>query len=128
MSYYGDNTRWFVGRVVDINDPLKLDRIKVRIFGIHTEDTNMIPTADLPWSQVAIPTTEGGTSGLGFNTQIKPMAQVFGFFMDGRNSQLPLVIGSIPKIESPVGDTKLAEGAALQSLIARSMLFAMTSF
>ena len=114
MSYYGDNTRWFVGRVVDINDPLKLDRIKVRIFGIHTEDTNMIPTADLPWAQVAIPTTEGGTSGLGFNTQIKPMAQVFGFFMDGRNSQLPLVIGSIPKIESPVGDTKLAEGAALQ--------------
>ena len=114
MSYYGDNTRWFVGRVVDINDPLKLDRIKVRIFGIHTEDTNMISTADLPWAQVAIPTTEGGTSGLGFNTQIKPMAQVFGFFMDGRNSQLPLVIGSIPKIESLVGDTKLAEGAALQ--------------
>ncbi len=114
MSYYGDNTRWFVGRVVDINDPLKLDRVKVRIFGIHTEDTSMISTADLPWAQVAIPTTEGGTSGLGFNTQVKPMAQVFGFFMDGRNSQLPLVIGSIPKIESSVGDTKLAEGAALQ--------------
>lgn len=114
MSYYGDNTRWFVGRVVDINDPLKLDRVKVRIFGIHTQDTNMIPTADLPWAQVAIPTTEGGTSGLGFNTQIKPMAQVFGFFMDGKNSQLPLIIGSIPKIESLAGDTKLAEGSLLQ--------------
>ena len=114
MSYYGDSTRWFLGRVVDINDPLKLDRVKVRIFGIHTQDTTMIPTDDLPWAQVAIPTTEGGTSGLGFNTQIKPMAQVFGFFMDGKNSQLPLVIGSIPKIESPVGDTKLAEGFVLQ--------------
>ncbi len=114
MSYYGDSTRWFVGRVVDINDPLKLDRVKVRIFGIHTQDTNMIPTADLPWAQVAIPTTEGGTSGLGFNTQIKPMAQVFGFFMDGKNSQLPLIIGSIPKIESLAGDTKLAEGSLLQ--------------
>ena len=34
MSYYGDSTRWFLGRVVDINDPLKLDRVKVRIFEI----------------------------------------------------------------------------------------------
>ena len=100
QTYYGDSTRWFVGRVIDVNDPLKLDRVKVRIFGIHTENTTLIPTADLPWAQVAIPTTEGGTSGLGANTQLKPMAQVFGFFLDGKDSQLPLIIGSIPKIES----------------------------
>ena len=109
QSYYGDSTRWFVGRVIDVNDPLKLDRVKVRIFGIHTEDTSLIPTADLPWAQVSIPTTEGGTSGLGANMQLKPMAQVFGFFLDGQNSQLPLIIGSIPKIESTGGDTKMNE-------------------
>tara|TARA_A100001388_G_scaffold262540_1_gene232183 strand:+ start:639 stop:1484 length:846 start_codon:yes stop_codon:yes gene_type:complete len=100
QMFYGDHNRWFVGLVIDVNDPLKLDRVKVRIQGIHTEDTTLIPNADLPWAQVAIPVTEGGSSGIGANSSIKPRAQVFGFFLDGKNSQLPLVIGSIPKIES----------------------------
>lgn len=113
MTYYGDSTRWFIGRVVDIDDPLKQDRVKVRIFGVHTENTKLIPTEDLPWAQVAIPTTEGGVSGLGANAQLKPMAQVFGFFLDGRNSQLPLVIGSIPKIESNAGDTTKAQSDSI---------------
>ena len=100
QMFYGDQNRWFVGLVIDVNDPLKLDRVKVRIQGIHTEDTTLIPNSDLPWAQVAIPVTEGGSSGIGANSSIKPRAQVFGFFLDGKNSQLPLVIGSIPKIES----------------------------
>ena len=100
QMFYGDHNRWFVGLVIDVNDPLKLDRVKVRIQGIHTEDTTLIPNSDLPWAQVAIPVTEGGSSGIGANSSIKPRAQVFGFFLDGKNSQLPLVIGSIPKIES----------------------------
>ena len=98
--FYGDHSRWFIGLVIDVNDPLKLDRVKVRIQGIHTPDTTLIPNADLPWAQVAIPVTEGGSSGLGANSSLKPRAQVYGIFLDGRNSQLPLVIGSIPKIET----------------------------
>ena len=100
QMFYGDQNRWFIGLVVDVDDPLKLDRVKVRIQGVHTPDTTLIPNADLPWAQVAIPVTEGGSSGLGANSSLKPRAQVFGFFLDGKNSQLPLVIGSIPKIES----------------------------
>jgi len=100
QMFYGDHNRWFVGLVIDVNDPLKLDRVKVRIQGIHTHDTTLIPNADLPWAQVIIPVTEGGSSGIGANCSIKPRAQVFGFFLDGKNSQLPLVVGSIPKIES----------------------------
>ena len=100
QMFYGDHNRWFVGLVIEVNDPLKLDRVKVRIQGIHTHDTTLIPNEDLPWAQVAIPVTEGGSSGIGANSSIKPRAQVFGFFLDGKNSQLPLVIGSIPKIES----------------------------
>ena len=98
--FYGDQNRWFVGLVIDVNDPLKLDRVRVRIQGIHTHDTSLIPNSDLPWAQVAIPVTEGGSSGLGANSSLKPRAQVFGFFFlkDAvsriRNS------GSIPKIES----------------------------
>ena len=109
QMFYGDHNRWFVGLVIDVNDPLKLDRVKVRIQGIHTEDTTLIPNADLPWAQVAIPVTEGGSSGIGANSSIKPRAQVFGFFLDGKNSQLPLVIGSIPKIESYANQSGDAE-------------------
>tara|TARA_B100000212_G_scaffold85333_1_gene62098 strand:- start:1186 stop:2034 length:849 start_codon:yes stop_codon:yes gene_type:complete len=100
INFYGDKNRWFIGLVIDINDPLKLDRVRVRIQGIHTHDTTLIPNDDLPWAQVAIPVTEDGSSGLGANSSLKPRAQVFGFFLDGKDSQLPLIIGSIPKIES----------------------------
>ena len=51
-EYYGDSIRWFIGTVVDINDPMKLDRVKVRVYGIHTSDTVSIPTDDLPWASV----------------------------------------------------------------------------
>ena len=98
-EYYGDETRWFVGVVKDINDPVELGRVKVRIFGIHTENVDDISDGDLPWAQVAAPITEGGSSGIGTNIGIKPQAQVYGIFLDGKNSQLPLVLGSIPKFE-----------------------------
>ena len=99
-EFYGDTTRWFIGVVVDNVDPLRLDRVRVRIHGIHGADTSMIDTPDLPWAQVAIPVTEGGSSGIGANSQLKVRAQVFGIFLDGQNSQLPLVLGSVPKIET----------------------------
>ena len=106
-DFYGDNFRWFVGVVVDINDPLRLDRVKVRIHGIHTGNEELqnkaekirIANDDLPWAQVVIPNTEPGVTGLGSNSQLKTRAQVFGVFLDGRDSQHPLVLGSIPKIE-----------------------------
>ena len=99
-DYYGDNFRWFIGVVVSNYDPLKLDRVRVRIHGIHSESTTDIPDEDLPWAQVNIPVTEDGSSGLGTNSQLKNRAQVFGIFLDGKDSQMPLVLGSIPKLES----------------------------
>ena len=92
MSYYGDETRWFIGTVINNVDPLKLDRVKVRIHGIHSESITDIADEDLPWAQVNIPVTEGGSSGLGSNSQLKVRAQVFGIFLDGRNSQMPLFL------------------------------------
>ena len=41
------------------------------------------------------------------NVIVKNRAQVFGIFLDGKNSQLPLVLGSIPKIE--LDDNELSE-------------------
>lgn len=97
IDFYGDQTRWFIGRVVSLSDPLQLGRIKVRIFGVHSENTIDIPDADLPWAQIVAPITEGGTSGLGNNLGIQIGSNVFGIFLDGMHSQLPLVVGSLPK-------------------------------
>ena len=101
-EFYGDNTRWFMGRVIDATPPAGLEgRIRIRIFGIHSDDVNDIPQADLPWAQVMSPSHSYGVSGLGVNTMIQANALVFGIFLDGSNSQLPIVLGSLPHIEYP---------------------------
>ncbi len=102
-QYYGDNNRWFIGRVIDSRgDPLGLGRVKVRIYGIHPEDDVLVTKEDLPWASVVVPVTEGGVGGFGTNVGIQNQAQVYGIFLDGLASQLPLVLGSIPKFEQPL--------------------------
>ena len=51
---------------------------------------------------------------------MKPRAQVFGFFLDGKNSQLPLVVGSIPKIESYANQSGDADNIKYPSLDKKS--------
>ena len=102
-DYYGDETRWFLGTVVRVDgDPERLGRVKVRIYGVHPDDPYECPEGDLPWASVVLPSTEAGASGYGGTVGIKPTAQVFGIFLDGKNSQLPLILGSIPKKESSI--------------------------
>ena len=114
MDFYGDHTRWFIGDIKSINDPLQLGRAQVRIYGIHVGSQNDIPDADLPWAQPLMPITEGGTNGLGNNLGIQVGARVFGVFLDGEHSQNPLILGSPPKYEeaAPGGKTtnQLARG------------------
>ena len=47
MNNY-NNLIWWMGVVEDRQDPEQLGRCKVRIFGYHTEDINVLPTEDLP--------------------------------------------------------------------------------
>ena len=103
-NFYGDKHRWWIGVVIDNQDPLRVGRIRVRIYGIHNEDKNEVPDNALPWAQVVIPTTEDGVSGLGRQVGLKPGAQVFGVFLDGSHSQVPLVVGSMPRFEQTVFD------------------------
>lgn len=101
-QFYGDDNRWFVATVVNTIPPVSLEgRIKIRIHGVHNLYTGEIPEKDLPWAQVVLPTTEGGSSGIGKSVGIVPGSFVFGVFMDGKSSQIPLVLGSIPRIEFP---------------------------
>ncbi len=99
MNFYGDSIRWFIATVVDINDPLEMGRVRVRVHGIHGESTADIPTVDLPFAQVMADVRQGGVSGIGSNVGIKENAQVFGIFLDGKSSQVPLILGSLTKME-----------------------------
>jgi hypothetical protein len=101
IEFYGDQTRWFFGSVVDVMDPEKLGRVKVRVFGVYDskdeENKNLIADNDLPWAQIVVPVTTGIHEGKGQNLGLLVGTQVFGMFLDGKSSQLPMVIGTVPK-------------------------------
>ena len=100
-EFYGDETRWFVGVVEEVGgDEPKLGRVKVRIYGVHGNETE-VPRDDLPYAHTLVPTTEPGVSGLGRNPYLQPGATVFGIFLDGKLSQLPMILGSIPTMGRP---------------------------
>lgn len=109
-DFYGDETRWFIGIVEDINDPEQLGRVRVRIYGLHSPYYQDIEVEDLPWSNVLIPATEGGISGTGRSPNgLNQGAYVFGIFLDGKRSQNPLIFGSIPRIETADGNNIVPE-------------------
>jgi hypothetical protein len=95
-EFYGDDSRWFIGVVSQIGDVRNLGRVRVRIFGIHNEDTSKVKKSDLPWASVVVPVTQGGVSGSTMPDGIQVGAQVYGIFLDGKHSQSPLILGSIP--------------------------------
>ena len=119
QEYYGDQNRWFIGIVKDIQDPLELGRVRVRIYGVHPDKTIDAEDDDLPWAQVLVPITEGGSSGIGTNIGIKVQSQVYGIFLDGKDSQLPLVLGSIPKYEKPISTNYLNPSSAVPQELQR---------
>lgn len=81
------NINFFIGVVEDNNDPRKEGRIKVRAFGIHGTNAQ-IQTPDLPWATMIVPN---------INFSVPPLnAWVFGFFIDGRDAQQPMILGIIP--------------------------------
>jgi len=102
---------WFVGVVEDRSDPKSLGRLRVRCLGYHTEDLVKLPTADLPWSHVMNPITSATVSGLGQS----PLGAVegswvVGFFQDGEDAQMPVIIGTLPGIPDALPDTEAKKG------------------
>ena len=96
---------WFNGVVEDRQDPEKLGRVRVRCVGIHTQDKSLLPTADLPWSQVILPTTSAGISGLGQSPAfLVEGTWVFGYFRDGQDCQEPMIIGTLPGVPSELSN------------------------
>lgn len=88
--------KWWVGVVEDRNDPEKLGRCKVRIFGYHIDDTNLLPTRDLPWATPVQSINSAAVSGIGSSpVGIVPGSWVVGWFLDGEDCQQPLIMGTI---------------------------------
>ena len=103
-EFYGDKTRWFIGTVVDNKPPFGLEgKVKVAIKGIHSTSLEDIPVEELPWADVLIPASVGGSSGHGEIPRLVPNTLVYGIFIDGELSQQPLVMGQLHTIESPSG-------------------------
>ena len=92
---------WFVGVVEDRNDPKFLGRVRVRCLGLHTDNLEKLPTADLPWAHPMNPITSATISGVG-QTPLGPVegTWVVGFFSDGAESQTPIIMGTLPGVPS----------------------------
>ena len=101
-NFYGkDGFIWFTGVVEDRDDPDKLGRVRVRCVGYHTDDVTKIPTADLPWAWVMMPTTTSSMGGLGEGMPfIVEGSWVIGFWRDATTMQEPVVIGTLPGVPS----------------------------
>ena len=94
-DFIGQQFTWFTGVIENITDPDKLNRVKVRCVGFHTQDSKVVTTNDLPWATVIMPVTNASIKGNGGNHHLEIGSWVVGFFRDGRSAQDPMVMGSV---------------------------------
>jgi len=91
-----DGFYWWIGVVEDRDDPEKIGRCRVRILGYHIDNKEVLPTGDLPWAMPLQPITSAGISGKG-SSPTGPLegSWVVGFFMDGKDKQQPVIMGTM---------------------------------
>ena len=106
----GTSFNWWIGQIADdsvwreniICAPFEnkdenkgwARRYKVRILGLHDQGETKIPSEKLPWAQVMYPVTAGGfLAGSGQTPNLRQGNMVFGFFMDGPQMQVPIIMG-----------------------------------
>ena len=141
MSYYrlGDVFKWFIARVVDINDEEMLGRVKIRVIHEQTGDLGRNKKSygllddDLLW---AYPMSAIQSSSLNHKkiteleeyqvpdwidavglspTGIAVGTYCFGFYMDGQESNVPVIFGTYHKMSRfPEPPTDESTGKMLQ--------------
>ena len=109
-GFLGGSFLWWIGQIVDDStwrdniNPGKYEdktsipgwgrRYKVRIIGLHDQGETTIPSDQLPWAQVMYPVTAGGgQTGAMDSTKLRQGNMVFGFFLDGQERQVPVIMG-----------------------------------
>ena len=108
------NPLFFMGVVEDNEDPRLEGRVQVRAFGMHGSVKD-IPTEDLPWATCIMGNHDP------INVRVPPLnSWVFGFFIDGRDAQQPMILGAIPtQMVEPINPAKNGWGSALGNEIDR---------
>ena len=100
-DYLGrDGYTWWVGEVEDIEDPSQIGRVRVRILGWYTGNSegdaylSEVPRETLPWATCLLPCDQPQIKSAGTATELQVGAWVLGFFLDGEEAQLPCVLGA----------------------------------
>ena len=109
-GFLGSKFLWWIGQVADdrtwrknqsakkIEDPKEDQpawgyRYKVRIMGCHDQDESTLESDNLPWAQVMYSVWGGGLAGSRQTPGIRQGMFVFGFFLDGQDMQVPVIMG-----------------------------------
>jgi hypothetical protein len=115
--------RWFFGVVEDRDDPKKIGRVRVRIYNVHpfttggAPDLVNVPTEHLPWATVINSIISAGILGVNNDgVGVSPTGMivgtsVFGFFADGRECQLPVILGTLAGIVGDKEENELPRSA-----------------
>jgi Gp5 N-terminal OB domain len=88
-----DGFIWWTGIVESRDDPKKIGRLQIRIYGWHTDEKKYIPSDELLWAQPIFPTNSSNDT-----YTCKEGDTVFGFFLDNDSAQYPVVFGRIPDV------------------------------
>jgi len=100
MKYGANNSPFFEGVVEEVDDPLELGRVQVRVFGEHPGQKQKsgaigIPVEELPWMILSQSVTSAAVSGVGFSpTGIVRGSLVIGYWRD-KWHQDGVVLGTI---------------------------------
>jgi methyl-accepting chemotaxis protein len=133
-GFLGASFNWWIGQVApdstwrDNISPGKIEspkeipgwgyRYKVRIIGLHDQGETEIASDQLPWAQVMYPVTAGGgQASSGQTPNIRQGNMVFGFFLDGQEQQVPVIMGVLgnnaqTQLATQIGDNKVTNAQA----------------
>ena len=123
-GFLGAQFLWWVGQISDDSTwrdnilPGKFENsesipgwcriYKVRIIGLHDKEEEAIPSSELPWAQVMYPITAGGgQSAAGQTPALRQGNFVFGFFLDGQDQQVPVIMGVMGNNAQTLMHTKI---------------------
>ena len=129
-GFLGGSFLWWIGQIADDStwrdnmlsgkheDPNSIPgwgrRYKVRIMGLHDQGENEIPSDQLPWANVMYPITAGGgQTNSGQTSNLRQGMMVFGFFLDGQDQQVPVIMGVLGNnaqtpLATKIGDNRVS--------------------
>jgi len=122
-GFLGASFNWWIGQIADDsywrdnivsgkfddknNVPGWGRRYKVSIIGLHDQEEESISSDQLPWAQVMYPITAGGGQAFARSTSALRQGNfVFGFFLDGADQQVPVIMGVLANNTQTALNTK----------------------